>query len=38
MTIITSLIKGMLIGLNASKKIWIIGIRLGILNIILKKA
>ena len=38
MTIITSLIKGMLIGLNASKKIWIIVIILGILNIILKKA
>lgn len=38
MTIITSLIEGVLIGLNATKKIWIIVIILGILNIILKKA
>ena len=38
MTIITSLIKGALTGLNASKKLWIIVIILGILNIILKKA
>lgn len=36
MTIITSLIEGVLIGLNATKKIWIIVIILGILNIIPK--
>lgn len=37
MDIITSLVKGALIGFNTTKKLWVVVILMGILNIILKK-